>query len=373
MKLITVYEARKEFTEDAFLRQVLIELGTRKNTPIDVVDCAFGKVRERVKEVLSCTAFVQGECTASVGYDRKEQYVDYRTKVENVGGSHKTVKEPVIKEKTVTDWHPFSKRYSGEAACAVYNTDKDNADDGRIMTAIISTKRECYCAAGEAAVNQSALKTAIRTCERQIEKKENQFPGNHVKDERYRSTSTVKDLLCFRLPYYEVTYTYKGKEYTAGGFACGKIKTASEYPPNDVDVTAIVKEKTRDLENREKLIWRIFAGSVILGLVLPFVVQFGWMWILSAVCLLLAMKSSKEYRNAYTECSNRFSNDVMKSKVAALKEALKKHGFEPLKEEQTESLESYSIEGAAKLKDLTYRIIGSWFLVFLVLVAGLAA
>ena len=371
MKLDAVISVKEEFAEETFLRQVLIHLGTLKDAPMDLVDAEFKEVRKSVKEVLCCTAYVKGTCTASVGYDRKEPYTDYETYTEKVGDRFVKKQRPVTKYRTVTDWRPFNTQYAGQMICTVYNSGGDCSDDGRIATALRTIQESSYEAGGEATVNKKAFDSAIAFCERKIEKKNVSFPGDHVRDKNYQSQSTVEKLVCFKLPYYEVTYTYKGEEYTAGAFACGAITVASEHPSSDVDVTAIVKEKTKELEKKQKISWYLFFGSAIVGFILIFAVKFAWMWPISAALLLLSMKSSKEYKKAYTECSDSLSNDLMKTKVETLAVALRKHGFTPMGEKLVETLGNYSVTGAAALKDLSNRIKGSWVLVVFLALASL--
>ena len=363
MKFDSVYKVQKEFSTDAFLRQTLIALGVNKDTPIDVVDVCFGEVREGTKEVMLCTANVEGECVASVGYDRKEPYIDYETYQEKVGGTYVTRKRQVTKYKTVTDWHPYSSRYSGKSMCAAYNTEEDNSDDGRIVKALTSLKEESISAGEETAVIGAAFNAVVKSCEKQVERKETNFPGSHVKDKKYHSKATVESLICFKLPYYEVTYTYKGEEYTVEGFACGIITPACEHPSIDIDVTKIVQEQTKDLAAKEKLLWYSFTGSVLLSVVMLIVAKFGWVWPVSVVCLILAMMVSKRYRKEYEACSDKISGDVMRTKVEALQNALRRHGFDALHEVQIKALDSFSVDGADKLKDLTNRIQGCWILV----------
>ena len=44
-----IEQIKKEFDKDAFIRQLIIELGTKNETPVDVVNADFGEVRESVR------------------------------------------------------------------------------------------------------------------------------------------------------------------------------------------------------------------------------------------------------------------------------------------------------------------------------------
>ncbi|MBO5892409.1 MAG: hypothetical protein J6Q30_06820 [Oscillospiraceae bacterium] len=115
MEFNAVFTVKKEIEKEAFLRQLLINLGNNAETPVDVVNAEIGEVQESIREVILCTAQVSGTCTASVGYDRQEPYMDYETYKEKVGDKYITRQRPVTKYRTVTDWQLFNTVYSGEA------------------------------------------------------------------------------------------------------------------------------------------------------------------------------------------------------------------------------------------------------------------
>lgn len=133
MKFDSVYKVQKEITKETFLRAALIEIAKASETPIDVVNSEFGEVRESVKEVMLCSAHVESDYTASIGYDRKEQYQTTERKQLSEGdwytckgvqkratykGSYEV---DCIKERTVTDWQPYSGHIAGDAVCVEMN------------------------------------------------------------------------------------------------------------------------------------------------------------------------------------------------------------------------------------------------------------
>ena len=132
MNFDAVFTVKKEFSKDDFLRELIIELGTRNSTPVDVVDADFKEVKESIREVIVCTAQVEGTCTASIGYDRQEPYTDYETYKEKVGDTYVTRQRAVTKYRTVTDWQIFQTQYAGEATCAAYNSDEFGFDETEI-------------------------------------------------------------------------------------------------------------------------------------------------------------------------------------------------------------------------------------------------
>lgn len=362
MNFDAVFTVKKEFSKDDFLRELIIELGTRNSTPVDVVDSDFKEVRESIREVIVCTAQVDGTCTASIGYDRQEPYTDYETYKEKVGDTYVTRQRAVTKYRTVTDWQIFQTQYAGEATCAAYNSDEFGFDDSGIVAAIKSAKNDSIVEKGEATVNSTGLARAIATCESNVEWGAVKFPGDRHKDEKYNSNSDVQSLSCYKLPYYEVLYTYNGKNYTACCFACGDINIRTETPPNDIDITAIVQEKTEKLEKTKKLSWTLFTVSLIGAAVLCFALKFAWLFPVPIILLLKAKKDSDAYSKEYKTCSDSLSKNVADSKIAALKVALEKHGYEPISKDLSDSLENCSVPGAKELKSIKGRVTWSWVL-----------
>lgn len=357
-----VFAVKKEFSKDDFLRELIIKLGTNGKTPVDVVDADFKEVKESVREVIVCTARVEGVCTASVGYDRQEPYTDYETYREKIGDTYVTRQRAVTKYRTVTDWQIFRTQYAGDATCAAYNSDEFGYDDSGIVSAIKSIKKNSIVEKGEATVHSNGLARARAACETNVELDSISFPGDRHKDVNYNSTSDIQNLNCYKLPYYEIVYTYNGKEYTAGCFACGEMNINAELPPNDIDITTIVREKTQHLEYQHKKAWMLFTISLIAAAIMCIALKFAWLFPIPIILLLKAKKTSEAYHEEYNSCSNDLSNNVTESKVFALKSALEKHGFESTDNGLTDSLEICSVPGARALKPIKGRIILSWVL-----------
>ena len=370
MNFDAVFTIKKEFDKDAFIRQLIIELGTKNETPVDVVNADFGEVRESVREAIVCTAQVEGNCTASVGYDRQEPYTDYETYKEKVGDSYVTRQRAVTKYRTVTDWRLFQTQYAGEATRAAYNSDEFGADDSAIVTAIKSSKKDSIVEKGEAIVNTTGLARAVAACESHVEWSSVSFPGDRHKDVKFNSDSKIQSLSCYKIPHYEVTYKYNDKNYTASCFACGDITIYAETPPNDIDITSVVKEKTADLENTQKKSWTMFTISMIAVAVLSIFLKFGWFFPIPILLLLKAKKDSEKYSTEYQSYSDDLSKNVANSKVAALKVALEKHGYEPLSEDLSNSLEGTSVPGAKALKPIKSRVTWSWVLAIILAIVS---
>lgn len=372
MNFDAVYTVSKEFEKETFLRELLIKLGINGSTPIDAVDAKFGEIDESVKEVVVCTAHVEGRCAASIGYDRKEPYTDYETYREKVGNQYITHQRPVTKYRTVTDWQPYQTNYAGEATCAAYNTDTQESDDHYIVAAIKTTNIENVVVDGKATVNQNGAARALAICESNVQMSTVNLPGDRERDVRYYSDSTIKELNCYKLPYYEVAYTYEGKKYKASCFACGDIEIQAErMPSRSNDITAAVKKKTARFKTAMGFSWVLFWCSLIGAALLCYFAKFAWLCPVPVILLIKAKADSNKYAKKYKETSDSMSKDISQSKIEALKNALKKHGLEPLSRNDNKNVENFSVDGAKPLKSIGGRVAIAWVLTVILVIASI--
>ncbi len=356
MEFGAVFTVKKEIEKEEFLRQLLINLGNNAETPVDVVNAEIGEVQESIREVILCTAQVSGTCTASVGYDRQEPYIDYETYKEKVGDKYITRQRPVTKYRTVTDWQLFNTVYSGEATCAADNSD-EYISCGDIELALKTIAEDSIVTKGEAIVSQKGLARAIRACETTVEIREVRFPGDRQKDKRYNSTSNVQSVSCFRLPFYEVTFTYEGKEYTASGFACGRLSVHNDVPKKTVDIEAEAKRMTETFEKSSKTAWLSCFGALAVSALACFVLKFCWLWPVAIAALVYACITNKKYHSEYKKSADMLSSDLANAKIDALKEALVKYGYKELRDAEVSKTEIASKTSPKPPKSFTGKAV----------------
>lgn len=361
MEFDAVFTVEKEIDKDTFIRQLLIDLAKNKNTPVDVVQAEIGEVRESIKEILVCSASVSGTCTASIGYDRREAYTDYETYKEKVGDTYVTRQRAVTKYRTVTDWRPFSTDFSGKATCAEENTDEGRSYRGDAAHTLKTISDSSFVVKGEAFVNRQALSRAIMHCEAHVKVYDVTLPGDKQKDERYQCSSNIEAVTCYKLPYYEVTFTYEGKEYDASAFACGSLSVYYDVPENkavvDGDPAAEVEAETRKntaaLEKSKQAAWIIFWGTLAVGAFACFVLKFCWIWPVAVMALIYACVTNKKYNAEYQCCADKIALDFAKTKsqaqavhlqakIDALNQALTSRGYATLGAAETPVIDAQS-------------------------------
>ena len=96
-------------TKEGFIRDSLVELYSACDAPETIDSIELQEVDESDYQFLSCSAEFEGEYTAEIGYDRKEQYLEEVS--EYNAELKRRVSRTVVKERTVTDWRPHSGKF----------------------------------------------------------------------------------------------------------------------------------------------------------------------------------------------------------------------------------------------------------------------
>lgn len=342
----TCIQFEREHSTDSFLRNVLIEMAKTHNAPSDLTGADFSQVRSGEKKAIRCDVHVSLDYTASVGYDRKEEYWDKEKRYNSKTQTY--YYEDVKKTRTVTDWRPYSghiarDKYSyafNEEACEMKSWEQDELLEDIAKSTLLTRK---HLQDGKEDVLDSALDTAKSNCIRLTEK-EISYPGDRHKDERIKTSTSVKSVSCMRFPYDEVDYTYKGQTYSAGGFACGNPNIRLKLPPNDVDVEKETAMVVKGAKTRSTIAWFAFFASYALALYMFISAQLGWMCILPIACFAIAILIHKQYQKVFEETLRISKKKNVEAKLAALRASLTKHGFDALTEKE---MESFNAEEAA--------------------------
>lgn len=342
MNFDKVFTVKKEISKEEFLRKVLVTLASSGDTPVDVVKAQFGDVNERVREVIVCSAHVETDYSASIGYDRQEEYWDKEKKTEYVNGQRHEYYVDVKKTRTVTDWQPHSGHTSGDSVSAAFNEeDSWKQNNSSMIQAIRTVKDENIVEKGSAVVSASGLDEAKTRCGWDIHFSIS-FPGDHHKDERYNDDVTVKTLECYKLPFYEVEFSYGGKKYHASGFACGEINVETEFPENNVNIVYKASQDTAGARKGMKIGWIAFGALFAFAIIMD-IVGVYWTWAFTLVALVLAIvlhvRSDKKFKARLRE----LKEDNVKIKRSELDSALKKYGYAPVTKDEAEKFNAEKV------------------------------
>ncbi len=331
MKFDSVYTVKIEHSQEDFLRSALLRMAQELEAPVDVLKTEFEEVRISSKEVILCTAHVESDYTASIGYDRQEEYYEKVKKYD--ADTQQYYYENELRIRTVTDWSPFSGHIGGDATTARLNG-TGYYDNDRLVLLLQRVRKDSITDRGEAEVSEYAVEAAEQDC-KEIVMSRVAFPGDRVKDIRSSGTAEVSTLTCFKLPYYETSYTYQGKKYTVCGFACGGMDIQVECPKNEIPVTELAAKDTQKLRRGAVIGWIVFGAVFVLAGAL-FAAHFYWTW-LPLMCLyggavVLHIISDKKY----TQRVKTLTESALQSKRDELESTLKTRGYTGLSSTEKE-------------------------------------
>ena len=321
MEFSKVYVAKKSRSKEDFLRQSIIELASKIEAPMDVVNSTFGDVRETVREVIVCTAHVDTDYSASIGYDRTVEKEVYNKN----SGKWETEKEKV------TDWRPFSGHINGDSTSVALNSNEYTTPEeyDRIVKVIKGANvGEVYDL--DAVVSSNGLECAKDYCAKFVNRGI-KYPGDRHKDESVYSTTSVNQLECYKLPYYEAEYTYNGKVYKVEDYACDPIDVVAQYPVVDSSYDNRALEDTKKYTTIKKIGWIAFAVTYVLALVIYAVFKVGIalipLLVLIATIIAIVIGDKK-----YMQRLNEITTGEMGIKKKELEYALQSRGYEKLTE-----------------------------------------
>ncbi len=332
----SVVTIKETFDKDEFIRRVLIKITADPSTPVGISTATFGEVKMHYEEALLYSAHAELSYTASVGYDREEQYIDREKRWDAEIGTYYV---NVVKWRTVTDWSPFSGHIGGDTTCVISNDESLSDVDYHSLLNSVNFKGDM---GGEAALSSSTVSRLKQQCEDNVEDTI-RYPGDHVKNKQIQSTVELQHVFLFKIPVYEVSYTFDEKTYNAKCYAIPKDDLKVETPPsNDSAIIKVAREKTKKKKNGATLSWCIFAvlyaaafALCIMGIIYFGVAFAAAMYVLS-VCLHVS------YNKKYNELLKNMMTDSIQTKVDELKEVLKKREYKELSDKELEQFDSKS-------------------------------
>ncbi len=238
---------RKEFDETEFLRNTYLSLASDARTPEDIMSSTFGTVKEGCENYLVVAGDACVQYSATIGYDRKEEYKEYNKST----GKYDT------KTKTVTDWQAFSGSHSGHYVEAVKNDEENAIGSYGFIGALTSAKPENIVDMKDVDFEIEAPKaptpSAVEFAKEMIcdsckyEAKKN-LPGDREKDFSASGTVTVQRIDSISAPFYSIDYTYQDKKIGNSSFAFGAYAREGETVDTSQKLMDTVNEKTKTFD-----------------------------------------------------------------------------------------------------------------------------
>lgn len=263
---IEFYELPKEIDINSFCANALTKIALDKDSPDDIFTATkFEPVKTYYRQYVLALGDVETSYSATVGYDRKEQYTTTTNKYLSQGSAYTykgitkyadkngTYTVDTIKERTVTDWQPFSGtnkgEYVGEAVNGAVTTDFDLIDyAGKCSKKAIPYDSETSKTTPPLPPSAEAIKNVKRSLEfsAELECKRN-LPGDRNKDFHANSTTNLTKIQSHVAPQHVLKYNYMGKDYVLCAHSVkeseinGDIPSAKTQNENEIDNNKIVK------------------------------------------------------------------------------------------------------------------------------------
>ena len=350
-----VVTAKKEHTKEQFLRAALIEVVSKSEAMLDIVNINFSEVQEDFRDVMVYSAHVELDYSASIGYYKQEaclttksQYVyegdwyEYKGIQRRADSSGwRTV--DAIGEKTVTDWQAYSGHIGGDSVQVTPNcndADYDKMLGKNFSNIIIEINNKNLMDEGEAVVVREAFTRVQKLCVHDVESRIN-FPGDTYKNLKTYPSITTKNLMCWKLPFYKTEYTYQGETYETSAFACGGLKVEAQCPPKgSVNIPKIAKKDTIIYFILMIVGWLIFVALSIIGIRCIAanaiygidVIYSNWIWNIVALGVAITLHIIRNRK--YIAKLKELQRDTIVQKLQALDNVLIKKGYKKLTDEE---------------------------------------
>ena len=361
----------------------MLLLSTARETAPDIADIKFGEIKRGDCEVVFGKVHLETDATATVGFDRQEQYQEkvrkYDSETRRFYDSWET------KTRTVTDWQAFSTHQAEDRFGAGINRDDRKNDplrsclfrNYRLQDMVkrakeLDTLQPMQSSTGDSKTDaHKSIPVAGYFGEEDLKNETRpyiKYPGDHQKDIREHSSKEVLFAECYVLPVYEVEFEYQGIKYRAVGFGFEGGSIEADIPPatERKDPTEIAYQNTRPLKIGFILSWIVCGIGVATQIAVAF---FGIIWVgFLAIAAYVSAVALHIVRNLkYDRIVKAETADIAKTKQKALESSLLKRGYAQLNETEKERFQALTVVNSYKTAD--YNLSSPYVRAFIIGVA----
>ena len=246
-----IYEVKINLSKEEFIRKVLFQLsqysnklfepkGIINNNVVNMLDISkfeFKDFKVKYNEIIKCNAHLELDVEATIGYNNEIKHYD---------GTNQYFHSEHKRSSFMTTWNPLQKFHvSSDAIVYAYNKTKserknsENIVDEDLKQYLnnISEKNLKEIDLNKMTVNSDVYNEIEETAA--LEAIVNDSPGDCIEDTIYEGKIDT-ELTCLLVPYYEVTFLYDNREYSA-------LVYTNEYEENDLLVYNNNKKYTCEL------------------------------------------------------------------------------------------------------------------------------
>lgn len=328
-----------------------------RDTPLDILDCTVSDLHIDYVQFLAIEANYKGSYTASIGYDKNEQYTEEYTEYNS--NLNCNVTKTRVRDRIVTNWSPISGNMDcNTVSCArLGDVEEENSLEQNLSIDLPKLIAGGYVKdfnpkdkkikkvdkPTEDAINK-ALDFGQKLANHSLE-----LPGDKIQDFVARCKSEILSVKHYFVPVYKFVYKYNGEEFQVESLAysdenyCGNVPIEKEQ----------LKQKENDLkkekvENKLKPIGLTFtiilsllmATSLIMMLVSSFIETAGIYSanvvvniIVFAITIVLLVIFNRYYGDINADARY----EVLKLRKEAYLDKLKKEGYSITDEDAKEA------------------------------------
>ncbi len=294
------FELPIEMKQEEFFAEALMQIAQEKNTPDDIfIAGEFEPIKTIYCQYLSASGNVDMSYSATIGYDRKEEYYEKEKKYKDGRAYYENVK----KTRTVTDWQPFSSTYKGNHTGTVNNDGQEGTDKFDYFTRCVDKAIEYDTNTSKSPAPLPPTGNSVEDLKWSIESSASahcrySLPGDHNKD---FTSSGIVDLTTIEshvAPRYLFDYTYKDNKYNVGAHTVKESKIQYTTP-------SAAKENEKEIENQKTVkIFNIATFCTLLFAILsailfPIALKITFMSIALATFIVNCVVKSKISKEIY--------------------------------------------------------------------------
>lgn len=294
-------------TKEGFLRDSLVELYSACDAPETIDSVELQEVNESDYQFLACNAEFEGEFTAEIGYDRKEQYLDEVR--EYNADLKKYVSRTVVKERVVTDWRPHSGRIHKERASLKELGNNDTTDYGDLDPELMEKygnygySKEEVVVNGQVNVEEETLAKHIFTeptkgdmsdvlaqaeiyAEAEVR---SELPGDHYRNFRPEIKPTKYDFTVYSAKRFKTAFDFRGKTHFLKQFTteqhptiyCSAMNSDDEAymlhmaEKKELDTDPIIQKSKQIVMYGQYAFFGCIALAILFGCILPMIADFS--------------------------------------------------------------------------------------------------
>ena len=260
LEITNVFEVKKSKSKEEFLRDALTVLAHSKNTPIDIMDCSFGKVEEYYDEI-TCVTF-EGKVEFRGDLVTYEDVEVYNPRTQQYD------------KKVEKRYHPFKGVQSVSIDIFDDNyTETGLSLDAWLYSSLSSIPKEDIKRVNRVVIPNTSLSVMKIKADVDAEFKVTWPYGSHHENETYAPDLHVSNSESFTVPCYKVKLHYNGRSYWVIGFAFGKASInfqtieSSEKGFKEKDIKEAAKERRHLIENKNR---KLIIAFMIVGGIFAF-------------------------------------------------------------------------------------------------------